>query len=432
MTTRRQHLAELRRSLGYNQESLAEVMGTDRSTVSRWECGKCEPLPFIRPKLAKILKVTPAELDILLHPSGEEQPPSHSRQKITGLVTLPSNLDLGESDEMNRRELLRLLSVAGTLVALPPRDSANTDRAIASAPLELDQYEQLNAHLWQVFGLSQSKRLVYPVVSRQLRVLTAALEQTRNLAAHRRLCTLTGDLFQLAGEILFDSDRYSDAAHCYTLAADAGKQAGAHDLWACALTRHAFISLSERRFPQAASILSAAARVANRGDRRLATRHWVATVQAQAFAGMGDLTACERALDTADHVTMLTGPLASSGWLRFDGSRLAEERGTCYRELGRTDRAGNALTEAMGHTMSLRRRASILTDLAMLGLQRHDLDEVLHHGETAIALAEQTQSTGYVGRKLQNLQQQLGAHASDHRVAQFAERIARLPGMARP
>lgn len=65
MTARRQHLAELRRSLGYNQESLAEVMGTDRSTVSRWECGKCEPLPFIRPKLAKVLKVTLAELDIL-------------------------------------------------------------------------------------------------------------------------------------------------------------------------------------------------------------------------------------------------------------------------------------------------------------------------------------------------------------------------------
>ena len=52
------------------------------------------------------------------------------------------------------------------------------------------------------------------------------------------------------------------------------------------------------------------------------------------------------------------------GWLRFDGSHLAEERGTCYLALGRADLAEAALTEALGQSVSLRRRGSLLTDLA--------------------------------------------------------------------
>jgi transcriptional regulator with XRE-family HTH domain len=46
-------------------------MHVDRSTVARWEQGTREPLPYQRPKLARLLKVTMAELDGLLHPDAE-------------------------------------------------------------------------------------------------------------------------------------------------------------------------------------------------------------------------------------------------------------------------------------------------------------------------------------------------------------------------
>jgi hypothetical protein len=87
-----------------------------------------------------------------------------------------------------------------------------------------------HSHLWQVFALSESKRSVYPVVRRQLDLLTGSLHQAHSSAAHKRLCVLTGDLLQLAGEIFFDADRYTDAAHCYKLAVDASKEADAFDL----------------------------------------------------------------------------------------------------------------------------------------------------------------------------------------------------------
>lgn len=429
---RRQHLADRRRSLGHSQESLAEKLGVDRSTVARWERGECGPQPVIRPVLAALLQVTREELEVLL--SSADSPPASpfsSTRVVTGPVVTAPDVDLCECDDMKRRELLRLLSVTGTLVALPQTDNTETSQVAPPAQaLDLDQYEQLNIHLWQTFALSQSKRLVYPMVGQQLRLLTASLEEAKTAALHQRLCTLACDLYQLAGEIFFDSNRYTDAAFCYTLAANAGQEAGSHDLWACALTRHAFVSMYERRFPQAASMLSMAARVAARGDTQLSTRQWVAAVQAQGFAALGDLDACNRALDTADQVRTLSGPVAGSGWLRFDGSRLAEERGTCYLQLGRADLAESALSEALNRAVSLRRRGSVLTDLAMLGIQCHDVDQVLHYGGAAVALAEQTQSSGYVGRKLQDLRVQLGPLAADSRISQLTEHISQLARIA--
>lgn len=84
-------------------------------------------------------------------------------------------------------------------------------------------------------------------------------------------------------------------------------------------------------------MLDLAASLAARGDSALSTCHWVQAVRAQALAGTGDIGGCQKALDAADEVHRLTGPAHNGGWLRFDGSRLAEERGTCYVELKRPD-----------------------------------------------------------------------------------------------
>lgn len=210
MALTRQRLAERRKTLGYSQESFAERMSVDRSTVARWERGECQPQPFVRPKLARVLQVTPLELDELLAPdrlAGPSEPPSQQLPvPVATLQMRPErDADIDELDDMNRRELLRLLSVAGTLVALPRDESAAAQNQIAEA-LEADdiaQYEALNTHLWQVYALSTSKRLVYPLVRQQLGLLTGSLERSHSEAAHQRLCVLAGDLFQLAGEIFF-------------------------------------------------------------------------------------------------------------------------------------------------------------------------------------------------------------------------------------
>ncbi|WP_342673507.1 hypothetical protein [Streptomyces sp. ICBB 8177] len=181
--------------------------------------------------------------------------------------------------------------------------------------------------------------------------------------------TAAADLLQLAGEVAFDANRYDDAAASYVLAASLSREAGAYDLWACALVRHAYVDMAEHRYGQASQMLGVAERLAEHGDSALPTRHWVASVQAEAYAGMGELRACEDALDRAEKVRDLTPVVSNGGWLRFDGSRLAEERGARYVRLERLESAETTLSLALGNTalaagQSYRRRGAVLTDLA--------------------------------------------------------------------
>jgi transcriptional regulator with XRE-family HTH domain/tetratricopeptide (TPR) repeat protein len=64
--TRRQRLAQRRKALGLTQEALADLLGVERSTVIRWERGESQPLPGIRPKLAKVLRVSTDRIQELL------------------------------------------------------------------------------------------------------------------------------------------------------------------------------------------------------------------------------------------------------------------------------------------------------------------------------------------------------------------------------
>lgn len=455
MTVRRRALAEHRKVAGYSQEKLAELLRVEPSTVGRWERGETTPQPWVRPNMAKALQLSPEQLDdILSEPdkraalqldtvrAGEVPcvgPIDGSRpgpypdyvELAAGTAGRP---DLIEIEDMKRRELLRLFSMTGTLLAMPSMEIAlGSDRIVSAADrssrldtAKLDEYAQLNRHLWRVFTLAPAKREVLPLVRNQLDVLSDGLRQSHEHAVHQRLCMLATDLFQLAGEIFFDGNRYTDAAHCYTLAATAGNEARAFDMWACALTRHAFIAVYESRFSKAAPMLELAAALAHRGNHALSTRQWVAVVQAETFAGLGDLESCQRALDTAEHVRELPAPVHNGGWLRFDGSRLAEERGTCYLTLGRLDLAETALNEALSNNLTARRRASVLTDLAVSGAQRRDPERVVAYADLALEAAHRTGS-GVISRKLRGLQPHLAPLRSDKQVRRLDTEISALP-----
>ncbi|MGW7754434.1 helix-turn-helix transcriptional regulator [Streptomyces violaceusniger] len=413
-------LAERRKALGYSQEGLAHVLGVDRTTVGRWESGKTEIQPSLRQKYAAALQLDLAELDALV-----TRPP----------VTLPESAGSssrdsygsGDIDDMIRREFFRIITVAGALTAL----SAEESEALAEGGHRRasGDFLRMNGHLWQVYQLARAKGSVRPIVRDQLTGLTKALGG-RSDKETRALCGAAGDLFQLAGELAFDSNRYTDAAASYTLAASASKDAGAFDLWACALTRHAYVGVYEGRYREAADTLLVAGRIARRGDSSLSTRHWVAAVQAEAYAGLGDLTACERALDKTEQVGDLTGPAQNGGWLRFDGSRLGEERGARYVQLGRLDLAErtlrNALAqEALAEGQSFRRRGVVLANLAAVGVKRKDPEQVVAYTREALRLARES-SSGYVARRLQALRSEFGPLARDRRIAELDAEIKAL------
>jgi transcriptional regulator with XRE-family HTH domain len=67
---KRERLAQRRKAVGLTQEQLAEQLGVDRTTVVRWERGETQPLPWLRPKLAKALRVSADRIEELLATDG--------------------------------------------------------------------------------------------------------------------------------------------------------------------------------------------------------------------------------------------------------------------------------------------------------------------------------------------------------------------------
>jgi transcriptional regulator with XRE-family HTH domain len=344
-----------------------------------------------------------------------------------------------ESSDMKRREMLRLIAAAtaviGTLSAngLRPGQPA-FDRLTASATgrirrADLANLTALNTGLWAAFVMAHIKADVAASVWDQIRRLTDALRRPQSTTVRKQVCALNSEMFQLAGEILFDANRYVDAGYCYTLAATAAREAGAMDLWACALTRHAYISVYEHRFQDAKPLLELGADLARKGNSEMATRNWVAAVHAQALAGLGDHAACERALEQAEEVHALARP-GNGGWLRFDGSRLTEDRASCYVQQRRPGLAEPILLGLLKRHQSGRRRGIALVDLATISSQRPDVLRLVAYGAAAIDHTRQTGS-GVVLRKLQNLRPELAPFRKDPHVRNLDNEIAHLAIAAR-
>lgn len=414
-------LAEARAARIRERERNAEHARQQKINLYRLQLDAA-PLTAVQSARAAVDLASRSTLQSSIYSADDAAPDSDIDIKL-----LPTVADTARDEEVNRRELLRIISLAGSLVAASGVEEKFRlfDLGEIRDLETLDDFRQLNTSLWGVYSLSQSKSLSFPLVQEHLDVLTGAFGSSTSDADRNSICLMLGDLLQLAGEILFDLNRYTDAAHCYVQAAAASKEVRAFDLWGCALTRHSFISIYDRRFRNALPLLDVASKVARRGDSTLSTRYWVSVVRAQAFAGIGDLDACRRALDEAEHVHDLTGNFQNGGWLRFDGSRLAEERGRCFVELRRPDLAEIALTDALRQRLSPRRRGSVLSDLAMLGVQSRDRDQILYHAMPAVEIAEQTGS-GVLGRKLDALRTAIAPLGADRELISLASRIGAL------
>ncbi|MFI9175953.1 helix-turn-helix transcriptional regulator [Streptomyces lincolnensis] len=92
MAAKRIRLARRRKSAGFTQEGLAEHLSVERSTVGRWESAETEPQAWLRPKLARALKVNTEELQALLDDIVVTD--DHPSERMNHALENPSSVDL--------------------------------------------------------------------------------------------------------------------------------------------------------------------------------------------------------------------------------------------------------------------------------------------------------------------------------------------------
>ena len=390
--------------------------GVNADMVGQWERGIKTPSPYYREKLCQIYGTQADQLGFQISP----------------VVLSAQNLTENNIMNSKRRELLYLLSLAGTALTLPFPD-LDWDRIskvqVKPSLLDdvvLDDLETMNTHYWRAYLASSPKKLVLDGVLRQLKMLVGFLKEPHVAFLHTRLCSIASDLSQLTGEIFLDVNDYDAAQSCYVFSAFAAKEALAYDLWACAFIRHSFLPIFDEQYQDALPLLYQARKLAQHGNHSLTTRFWTEAVSADAYAGIGDLTSCQRALDTTKSVFLMSESANNGSWLRFDSGRIAEQTGACYVRLGQPDLAESALQEALVHLpLANRRKAIVLTDLAKVALQKHNVEQACSFANQAIEIAVHKPS-GVISKGIFSLSTQLESYASSAVVKDFRQRVGLL------
>jgi DNA-binding XRE family transcriptional regulator len=107
MAVKRRSFAQARRTAGFTQESLAERLGVDRTTVARWESGEYSPQPWLRPRIAEALGLSLGACGDLLDEAGESGTTGHAAGVSTALVEapdLPDDALLAEHEQVPEAE----------------------------------------------------------------------------------------------------------------------------------------------------------------------------------------------------------------------------------------------------------------------------------------------------------------------------------------
>lgn len=353
MAYHRNGLAGRRRTVGLTQEALAEYMQVDRSTVARWESGRTAPQPWMRPRLARFLRVNAEELNDLL--TGHSPSGTQGQDALDYAMRYPERIDL---------------PAVAALRTHFDDCAARYDR-VPSAGLIADAAAQLNRIDQLASGSARGR------VQRELHAL------------HADACTLMGQLVWDASQ----RRDHTSAKTYYERSAVLARYLRDTTLEAHALLRTCYVALYGAHDAQ--SGLALAQQAADLAAHTSPALSGLALLHAaEAHAMLRSASDCERALASAerqlDHVD--AGDAAAGLVSPAQFGRLA---GSCYLSLGDNQRAESLLADTAEELRDRRKsRAIVLGNLTLARIRQRDVEAGVASLTEAISELEATRGGG--------------------------------------
>jgi hypothetical protein len=335
---------------------------------------------------------------------------------------------------MDRRSfIIGTTSTVGALL-LSDRDNRSDalerlQRALVRPVLDassLDYLDQRFADYWHDYHtarLPASELLAYALDD--LHKVTCLLERSASTSAQLRLCTIAARASTVVGALLWDTGAYAksrDYLHMSILAArDAGDQS--MEAVAYAWTTFAWMcdSPTVTTWHTALQSIRAARDMASTEG---ALASWLAAIEAEVLANLGDHSACRQALHDARQATDLTTSNPDWNWTRYDQSGLAGYHGVCQLRLNAPHDAQPLLRQAIAglDPSEGQRRLTLLIDLAEACAAGNAIDEACIHTRDAFRMSAGAKSLVKMQR-LQPLQLELAGHRDTVAVRDLEEEL---------
>lgn len=417
--------------MGFTQQSLAERLGLERSTVGRWERGTGTPQPWNQPYLAKALGLSRDALADLLR----VEPAAGTHVGATTVVDDAPDLvaDFYGPDwqQAGKASVLEPpWSISGTMQVLHEVTGGAMDRrgflvitgaslaglggqwssalggvvpptAYSDQPhsrLSAAVLDRLDHRLGDLRRLDDEfgGRELYQLAVAEFRWLTRLADHADyDSAAGQRLFSLVTEAARLCGWLHFDAAHHAAAQSYYVAALRSSASANDSLAGAHVLACMSFQATLAGHHQEAIALIDAAEeKTKHAATPRL--RALLASRKSRAYAMAGNASACCRALNEAERQLDATTPQgAEPDWIYFfDEAELAAQAAACWVDLGQPAKARPLIDNALG-SMSpqyIRDRTIYHVRSAEAHLHAHDLELACNDLHTAVDLAGRTGS----------------------------------------
>ncbi|MGB8345006.1 MAG: hypothetical protein WCD86_08985, partial [Ktedonobacteraceae bacterium] len=312
------------------------------------------------------------------------------------ITSQENNLDLMRS---YRQMLHDLLMLASTILILSPSmkwaAQGHKQPTPSVTEMALDELESMTLSYWRLCK-NTSLDLLGNLLE-HFQTVIHLLRRPQRTAISSRLYSLAGECTQLLGKTLFDVQEYMLAWFYYAFSLKAAQAASNHELWATGLGRMSLLLIYWKRPQEALPFLQEARQLTIQSPR---IRCWLAAIEAEIHAHLGDVEACDTALVIAKTLTTSESIGEDRYATGFNPSRLAGYEGACLVRLRQPARALPALQQAVAllDSQAIRRRSTLFADIGLTYAQMGNIEQACQFAFEALAITTQTRSLSVLER----------------------------------